>query len=401
MSAAEICLRILALGTAGFTIVFSLLSVLAAKRFKDLGASFQAVDPETLPPITILKPVKDIERGMYANLASFLSQDYPKFQVLFSLQNPDDPALDILERLRKDFPHVDMEIVVSKNRIGYNPKINNISNAYPFAKHDMIMISDSDIRVKPGFLKRIAAPMADPSLGMVTCFYRSDSGPSLGSIMEALSINAQFLPNVLVAGFLIGLRFGLGAVMLVRRSALEESGGLANLSAHLADDYILGYSVVNAGYRLAFSDAVVESAPSFHSLPEAIAHLMRWSKTIRVCQPAGYLGLVALQSTPFLLLYLLIFGPAHSIITAGLLVLLARIGSIAWIHWHYLESPDVASQLIWVPISDLLQFCVWISGFHSGAVLWRGEYYDIAFSGRLVPRKKTSSAASSAATGTY
>jgi ceramide glucosyltransferase len=397
MIPAEICLRVLAYGTGIFTIIYAVVCVFAAKRFKDLGNSFSLEASKTfLPPISILKPIKDVERGMYSNLASFLSQDYPKFQVLFSLQNPDDPALEILERLRRNFPDVDMEIVVSKNRIGYNPKINNISNAYPFAKYDFLMISDSDIRVDKDLLRRVVTPMSDPSVGLVTCLYRSDGGTSPGSILEALSINAQFLPNTLVAGFLLRLRFALGAVMLARRSAFEASGGLQNLSNHLADDYILGHSILAAGYRLAFCNAIVNSVPSFHTFSEALSHLIRWARTIRVCQPAGYIGVFLLHSLPLILLHILLFGPTYPMVALGLLVILARYGAITWIHRRYLNTPNLRYQLPWIPLSDLFQFGIWMLGFRSGAVLWRGVHYEIGFSGRLVPRKRASPAASAA-----
>lgn len=396
----EICLRILAYGTGIFTIVYSLACVLAAKRFAELGDSFSLEASKAfLPPISILKPIKGVERGMYSNLASFLSQDYPKFQILFSLQNPDDPALDILERLRRDFPKVDMEIVVSKNRMGFNPKINNISNAYPFAKYDLLLLSDSDIRVDKGFLQRAVAPLADPSVGLVTCLYRSDGGSSLGNIFEALSVNTQFLPNTLVAAFLLGLRFALGAAMLVRRSAFEASGGLQNLSNQLADDYILGHSIMAAGYRLAFCTAIVNSVPSFHSFSEALSHLIRWARTIRVCQPLGYIGFFLLHSLPLILLHILLFGPTRGMIALGLLVVMVRCGAITWIHGRYLKTPNLRYQVPWIPLSDLFQFGIWVLGFHSGAVLWRGAHYEIGFSGRLVPSKRPAPA-SPAATGT-
>ena len=394
MNLLEPALRLLAYATGGFTLLFSLLSLLAARRFKrGADAARRSADPDFNPAVTILKPVKGAEPGMYENLESFVRQDYPRFQILFCLQNPQDPGLEIVEKLRARYPSVDMEIVVSKNRIGYNPKINNLSNAYPFAKHDLLVISDSDVRVPQGFLRRAVKPMSDEKIGLVTCMYRSDGGASIGATLEALSINAQFLPKALVAGLLLGLRFAMGAVMILRRSAFEASGGFQNLSGHLADDYILGHSIAACGHGVTFSHEIVDSTPGFPSVFEAIAHLVRWARTIRVCQPAGYLGLVLIQGLPFVTLYLAVFGLFRPMVALWISIALARIAVTAWIHARYLETPNMAAQLPWIPVSDLLGFGVWLAGFRPGTVLWRGQRFDIGDSGRLIPRKTATDAA--------
>lgn len=391
MTLIEPVLRLLAYGTGAFTLGFSFVSVLAARRFKQIvDVRARNANPSFAPPITILKPVKGAEPGMYENLESFVRQDYPQFQILFCLQNPQDAGLEIVEELRRRYPQIDMEIVVSKNRIGYNPKINNLSNAYPFAKHQMLMISDSDVRVEKDFLRRVIQPMNDAQVGLVTCLYRSDGGSSVGATFEALSINAQFLPKALVAGILLGMRFAMGAVMLVRRSAFEASGGFGNLSQHLADDYVLGSSIAAAGYRVLLSDEIVDSTPGFLSIFEAFSHLVRWARTIRVCQPAGYLGLLMLQGLPFITLYMVVYGMNATMGTLWLSLAAARIAATAWMHSRYLGTRRLLAQLPWIPLSDLLQFGVWLVGFRPGTVLWRGERYGIGESGRLYPRKSVS-----------
>ncbi|MBI4387384.1 MAG: bacteriohopanetetrol glucosamine biosynthesis glycosyltransferase HpnI [Elusimicrobia bacterium] len=384
----------LAYFSGAFTILFGALSVWGARRFRFRRFAAHPAPP----PVTILKPIKGTDPDMYRNLSSFLSQDYAHFQVLFCIQNPEDPALPVLKRLREDFPQVDMDIIVSKSRIGYNPKVNNLANAYPFAKHEILLISDSDVRVETDFLRRVAAPFADARVGLVTCFYRISHASGLANILEGLSVNAQFLPQGLAAAFLMRLRFAMGAVIAVRRRAFDACGGFQTLGQHLADDFILGQSVVNAGYRLEFSDALVDCVPGSSNLAEHLTHLTRWTRTIRVCRPWGYAGLLLTQGFSLLTAALLLFGPDVATVAAWLAVGLWRVLTLAWIHLAYLSNPGILTQLPFVPLADWLQTGAWLLGFRSRSVLWRGERYQILLGGRLVPRDKRASASTVAVT---
>lgn len=379
---------LVAYAAAGFTAAFSIASLYAARRFSRRA---EAAPRPPLPPVTVLKPIKGTDPDMYRNLASFLEQDHPAFQVLFCLQNPDDPALPLLKKLRQDFPGADIEIVISKNRIGYNPKVNNLSNAYGFAKHEVLVISDSDVRVQRDFLRRAVAPLADPSVGLLTCFYRSTGAQGLPATLEALSVNAQFLPQALVAGMLGGMRFAMGAAMIVRRSAFEAAGGLPALSEHLADDFILGKAVAAAGYRVEFSSLVVDSIPARSTVSQQLSHLVRWSRTIRVCNPSGYVGTLLLHGGPLLLLHAAFGGGWKPL--AGFCALEAwRAAALGWMHRSYLGHPKVFRELAWLPVGDVLQFGAWLAGLRSRTVLWRGETYLITTGGRLVPRRRKSAA---------
>ena len=181
--------------------------------------------------------------------------------------------------------------------------------------------------------------------------------------------------------------------MLLRRSAFEATGGFQNLSEHLADDYILGNSISACGYNVAFSDEIVDSTPGFPSIFEALSHLVRWARTIRVCQPGGYLGLLLLQGLPMATLHMLLFGPTRSMVVLWICIAAARIIATAWMHLVYLGTRQLLPQLSLIPLGDLLQFGVWIAGFRAGTVLWRGERFDIGGSGRLTPRKASADAA--------
>ncbi|MCX5790454.1 MAG: bacteriohopanetetrol glucosamine biosynthesis glycosyltransferase HpnI [Elusimicrobia bacterium] len=375
---------------AAFTAAFTAASLFAAWRFRAArrgeaaGGGGSAED--WTPPLTILKPIRGIDAGMEENLASFLDQEYPRFQTLYCVQDPADPALPLLERLRDRFPKADVDIVISKSRIGYNPKVNNLSNAYGFVKHDFVMISDSDIRVGRDFLRRLVQPMRDPNVGLLTCFYRSICAEGFGSRLESLSVNAQFLPQTLVAAFLGGMKFAMGAVMLARRPAFEAAGGLEAMSEHLADDFVLGRAVAGAGYRVEFSPLMVGSVPERFTPGQQFAHLVRWSRTIRLCNPAGYAGTVVLHGGPLLLLYSLLGGGLRALAAFALLEAW-RVAAMAWMHAGLLDDREALRNIPWLPLSDLLQFAAWAAGLSSASVTWRGESYAVTTGGRLVPRR--------------
>ncbi|MFA6093531.1 MAG: bacteriohopanetetrol glucosamine biosynthesis glycosyltransferase HpnI [Elusimicrobiota bacterium] len=371
-----------ACASALFTIGFSLYSLHAAGCL--LGRRPAAgKGRKDLPPITLLKPVKGVDREMYANLASFLDQDYPRFQVVFCVQDPRDPALAVLRRLRRDFcERVDIETVVSDGCIGCNPKINNLSNAAALIRHDLILIADSDVRVERDFLRGLVRVFDDPGVGLATCFYQSRCPSGLGALLEALSVNTHFLPQTLAA-VRGGLRFAMGAVMFVRRSAFEQIGGFLTMGKHLADDYVLGAAVQARGWRVEVVGPVVSSIPDDGSVAEHLRHLARWSSTIRLCRPAGYLGSGILHGFTFLLLDSLFQGAAPWKLELLALTAAVRVWTVGRIHCAYTGNPEILRQLPLLPLADVIQCCAWIAGLRPGRVHWRGAAYSVRGNGRL------------------
>ena len=369
-----------ALASGAFTLAFVLAAAVFARRFLSARSRFVAA-PQ--PPITLIKPLKGEDLDLHENIASFVRQDYPCFQILFCLASPDDPALACVTRLKKEFPEADIEVVVSKNRIGYNPKVNNMANAYPFAKYDLLLMSDSDIRVEPNFLKRMAAPFADPSVGLVTSFYQATGARGMWGCMESLSINANFLPQAAcAAGF--GMRFAMGAAMMVRRQAFEASGAFLNLANHLADDFWLGESVREAGWRLETAEGCVDSVPGIGSGEGHFKHLVRWARTIRLCQPAGFYASLIQHGFSLLTLRLAVQG----IDAAGLSLLggiwAAKAVSSATLSAN-LGNRQPLRALWLLPLSEWFSFAAWVGACASNTVVWRGELFVVESQGILKP----------------
>lgn len=369
-----------ALSCGAFTLAFAAVSGVLARRFL-LARPFRAA--ASLPPITVIKPLKGEDLDLERNLASFCRQDYPCFQLLFCLASPDDPALAAVSRLKKEMPDVDIEVVVSKSRIGFNPKVNNMANAYPFAKYDLLMMSDADIRVEPGFLRHMAAPFADASVGLVTSFYQASGARGLWGCMESLSINAHFLPQAACTAR-FGMRFAMGAATLVRRQAFEASGAFANLADHLADDFRLGESVREAGWRLETVEGCVDSVPGIGSAVGHFNHLVRWARTIRLCQPAGYYASLIQHGFSLLTLRMLVQGPDAS--GAALLLGIWAVKAAAAASLGAGLGGRQPARALWLlPLSEWFAFAAWIAACASNTVLWRGELFIVRSQGRLSP----------------
>ena len=368
----------LACVTAAFAGAFALATVAAAAAL----LRRRRILPGDLPPVTILKPLKGADRGLYENLASFCDQDYPQLQLLFAVSSCDDPALAVVARLRRDRPDRDIDVVVSDGRLGCNPKINNIANAYPLAKHGLLLLSDSDIRVSRDFLRRCVARLADPRVGLVTCFYRCAEARGLWGALEELCVNAHFLPQALLAGA-AGLRFAMGAAILVRRRVFDQAGGFGALADHLADDFALGAMVERAGYRIEFADVVVESmTPDAPRFSEIFRHQVRWQRTVRLCNPAGYCGSLLLHGFSLATLALLIFGWDPRLAALAAALLSAKALAAAAIQ-RLCGVRQRLATLACLPLSEWLSFGAWLSGFAPGAVLWRGQLYRVLPEGRL------------------
>jgi ceramide glucosyltransferase len=371
----------LAAATGVFAIIFA---AVAAWRGRAFLAALEARErPASCPPVTILKPLKGGEGALDANLRSFCALDYPCFQIIFCLQTPEDPALAVVSRLKKDFPGVDMEVVVSKNRIGFNPKVNNMANGYVFAKYDLILMSDADIAVRPDFLRRMVAPFTDPGVGLVTAFYEATGARGIWGRLEALSVNANFLPQALCAAS-FGMRFAMGAAMMVRRAAFEATGAFENLADHLADDYWLGESIREAGWTLEPSAALVATVPDIADGASHLKHMIRWARTIRICQPAGYAASFVQHGFSLLTLRALIFGLNAVTVKLLLAIWLAKAAASLSISAALGRRQDARS--LWLlPVSEWFSFASWVAGYGSSRVLWRGELYDVQLHGRLVP----------------
>jgi ceramide glucosyltransferase len=339
-------------------------------------------EPAALPPVTVLKPLCGSEPQLYENLRSFCDQDYPEFQVVFGLQRPDDPALQVARRVLAEFPGRDIRVRVDERLIGSNHKVSNLANMLREAAHPYLVIADSDIHAGQDYLRAVASPLADEQVGVVTCLYRGRSAgsgwiPRLG----ALQINEWFLPSVLVAHALGSTAFGFGATLALRRSTLDAIGGFEALASHLADDYLLAELARRRGLKTVLSPYLVDTLAHETSLSSLLSRELRWSRTIRTVQPLGH---------------------AFSFLTYGLPVTVLAAASAAPLAWPWL-LPAAALGLryaihgtaraalglgrdgsLWlVPFRDFLSFGQWCASYVSRRVVWRSRDLSVQPDGRM------------------
>jgi len=336
--------------------------------------------PPERPPISVLKPLHGEEPGLYENLRSFVEQDYPTVQIVLGANNANDGALPVADALIRDIPAAEIALVVGAPVRGSNLKVANLENMLPAARHDILVISDSDMRVDRRYLGAVAAPLHDPSIGLVTCLYKGVSTGGKWSELGALHINFGFLPSALVAAAL-GIDLGcFGATIGLRRDTLCRIGGFAPMRDELADDQRIGQAVRTLGLAVVLSRYLVEARVSEPSFTELWRHELRWARTVRTITPAGFVGSVLTHVVAIAALGAVAtgFGLTSSIFLGiSLLLRWTTAGVIA-------GALSLAANGLWLlPVRDTLSFGVFVASFFGRAVFWRDQLFQVEPSGRM------------------
>jgi ceramide glucosyltransferase len=361
-----------------FATIAGLLWFADRRRQRALGLNYT-------PPITIFKPARGLDTEAYENFASFCRQDYPDYQIIFGVRNADDPVLPIIRQLQTDFPACDIELIVSTNEFGYNAKISNLQNMYAHARHDVLLIADSDIRVTPDYLRRVVAPLQQSHVGMVTCLYRGARAQTFAALLKNIGISSTFAPEVCASRTLEGIAFALGSTIIMRRGLLESGGGFAALANYLADDFLLGSHAAHAGYEVVLADYVVEHVAQPDTFGAVWRHLLRWGRTMRRARPGGYHGLIFTYGTATALLALLVWGFAAFAWWLLGLTLLLRMVPVFVVGVYGLRDRVLARYWWLVPLRDLLTCGVWIASFVGDEIEWRGARFRVLRGGKLAP----------------
>jgi ceramide glucosyltransferase len=314
-------------------------------------------------------------------LRSFCEQPCPGLQIVCGVRDPDDPALGVVRRLQREFPRLDLQISANPVQHGTSGKVSNLVNMMPLARHDYLVIADSDVRVTPDYLEAVVVPLLDERVGIVTCLYRGCPRPGLWSLLGSLFINEWFIPSVRVAALLGSRSFAFGATIALRRETLARIGGFTTIADQLPDDYRLGELTRRMGLRTVLSGVEVETCVDEASLGDLVRHQLRWLRTIRTVRPFGY----ALAGVTFGL-PAAILGSA---LTGGSGVTLAMV-AITVIARRMIDSAprksySLFTQLWLVTLNDLLAFALWCWSFTTRRVHWRRARYRVARDGTAHP----------------
>ena len=377
MSAAQLWLSVLGTVLAALAMEYTIAAALAIR----VGRAAGAWRTLTLPPATILKPLCGAEPALYEHLRSFCEQHYPSWQVVFGVRDPHDPALEVVHRLRSEFPQLDLQIAINSAQHGISSKVSNLVNMMPLARHDYIVIADSDIRVGPDYLERVIAPLLDERVGIVTCLYRGCPRPGFWSLLASIFINEWFVPSVRVLALSGSRAFAFGATIALRRATLARVGGFAVIADQLPDDYRLGELTRRLGLRTVLSEVEVETCVDEADLGELVRHQLRWLRTIRTVRPIGYALAVVSFGLPLAIIGCLLAGASAATLAMLAVTAIARL----MIHSAPRNSYSLPGQLGLAALSDMLGFVLFCWSFAGRRVHWRDARYLIARDGTIQP----------------
>lgn len=352
------------------------------------------------PPVSLLKPLHGAEQDLEAHLETFFRQDYPSFEILFCARSTDDSGLDIARRVAARYPAIPVRFLFTGPGPYINAKVSSLELMEAHAEHDILIISDSDVRVSEGYIRDVVAPFVDATVGAVTCLYRGAANGSLWSRLEAAGMSVEMTSGVLTASLLEGMKFALGPTMAVRRECVRQMGGFGALGPYCSDDFLLGANVAAQGAKVVLSHHVIDHIILNLSFLASLQHQTRWMRSTRFSRPLGHLGTALTFGIPFgifasaaalglhrphLALALLAYSVAQRMVLAAL------VGGLAVHERHLLRT------IVLYPLRDLLGFLCWIASYAGSTVLWRGNRYRLSRGGLMhsidvVPHAKSESA---------
>jgi ceramide glucosyltransferase len=369
----EYLISILVACLLGGCLAYCLLSVWAVRSYLRQPRGTVGV-----AAVSVLKPLSGADEGLEENLRSFFHQQHPAFEILCAVREPGDAAVPVVEKLQREFPEVTSRLIVTGQPPYANAKVFSLSSMLAEARYDLLVMSDSDIRVGPCFLQSVAAEFGDSRVGLATCPYRAVAGASMWSALEAEGMNTEFLGGLLVARLLLGVDFAVGPTIVARRQVLDAVG-FDRLKEYLAEDFVLGKFAREAGFRVILARTIVQHYIGSEGLRANIRHRLRWARSTRRSRPFGYFGQIFTNPIPVaLLLWSLQPGWWFWVIGALLLRALA-----AWAVAGLVLKGGVRWSLL--PLQDLLSFAFWIAGFFGNTVIWRGRRYHLHPDGRFEP----------------
>jgi len=340
------------------------------------------------PPLSLLKPLAGAEPGLEAHLASFFEQDYPEYEILFCTRSPDDLGLEIARRVAAKYPHIPVKFLSTGGWPPYiNAKAASMELMEAAASHDILVISDSDVRVTPEYLRAVAAPFADEGVGGMCCPYRGVAGQGgLWARLEAVGMSVEMTSGVLVARMMEGMQFTLGPTMAFRRETIRRMGGFKVTADYCADDFILGNETHKLGQTVVLSHHAIDHMVLNSRFADSMKHQIRWMKSTRFSRPKGHFGTALTFAMPFALLAWAGAAWLHdpwfglALFAWGVATRLAL--SIA-VGRKVVRDPSWFGLIVLYPIRDLMGFFFWLASYWGRTILWRGHIYELLPGGRM------------------
>ncbi len=381
-------LRLIALAVAFSPLAYYILSLYAVLDYFRALRRLPPRDDSFAPPASILKPVRGVDPEAYENFTSYCRLDYPDYEMVFAVADAADPVIPVIEKLQRDYPARSIRLATGVAHLGANNKVNNLCRLVAEAKHDLVVMTDSDVRVDSDYLREVVAPFANPAVGAVTAFYRGIAGGSFAADLDELGMCADSAPSALVARKLEGrMQFAFGWTMATTKKVLSEIGGFEAMVNYHSDDFELGNRISRRGYRVELIRKPVWMVFPKETMSEFLKHELRWSIGLRNVRPAGYIGIVFTHGLPWAVFAAAVAGTAGwtEIAIAYLVAYLVLRFGVAWTTAVWGLGDTAIRKKLWLlPVRDAISFAVWAAGFFTDRITWRGIAYRVK-KGLLVP----------------
>jgi ceramide glucosyltransferase len=376
--------RYLVLGIAVIPFIYYLIALYSAWQFFRRSARRGETNSVFTPPVSNLKPVRGLDPDAYENFASFCKQDYPDYEILFCVGDKDDPVFPVIEKLKEDFPNTRIRVLFGSGGKGSNDKVVKLDRLVSEAKNEFLVISDSDVRVRPDYLRSVVAPLANSKTGAVTCFYVPIEDKTLPDSLQTIGMFSDFYAGILVAWQLDGVKFALGPTIATTKKALAGFGGYKAIQFRPADDLLVGRLIAEQGYEVELSHCTISTVPDFASMSALLQKRLRWIVVMRHMRPWGHLGLLLTQGLPWSLVAMVIApssGAALGYLSAYVFLRFAMTWMVGV--WG-LKQNSLLKKLALIPVWDAIAFLIWMTSFTRNSIRWRdGQYY--IRDGQLVP----------------
>ena len=370
------------LAIAAIPFIYYLIAIYSSWRYFRQPVS--APEPSFAPPVSILKPIRGLDPDARENLASFCRLDYPEYEIVFCVDPDDQAVLDVLAGLMYDFPHCRIRVLHGSGRVATNDKVAKLARLVSDAAYEVVVISDSDVRVRPDYLRQVVAPLRDPKVGAATCFYVPTELTTFTDHLQSVGMMSDFYAGVLVAWQLDGVKFALGPTIATTRTRLQGFGGYAELENRPADDLLVGRLIAEQGYEVVLLRYSIETVCDYGSIGDLLHKRLRWIVVMRHMRPRGHFGLLFTQGLPWSLAAVAVH-PSAAVAVGYLGGYLAMRMAITWvIGIHGLRQPGLCRQMPLIPVWDAVAFAIWLTSFGRNSIRWRGADYHIR-GGRLVP----------------
>jgi ceramide glucosyltransferase len=372
------------LGVAAIPFIYYLIVIYSSLRYFRAAKHTSALGPAFTPPVSILKPMRGQDPGAYENFASFCRQDYPHYEILLCVDPDDQTILPIVDRLRRNFPERTIRVLYGSGRIATNDKVAKLARLVSEAQHEVVVISDSDVRVRPDYLRQVVAPLARTNVGAVTCFYVSEEEKSFTDRLQNVGMMSDFYAGILVAWQLDGIKFALGPTIATTRTRLAGFGGYAAIENRPADDLLVGRLIAEQDYEVVLLPYTIETVADYASFRELLHKRLRWIVVMRNLRPWGHFGLIFTHGLAWTLAAIAFHPTAAVMLVFFGVYLLLRLTMTTIIAGWGLGQPDSLKNSWLIPVWDAVACVIWLASFTRNSIRWRGADYFIR-EGQLVP----------------